>query len=56
MIPLQLRPVFQDTLPSSDRTDYPLLEALAEIHSTTSHGGKWNEVKENPAFQICFPK
>ncbi len=56
IIPLQLRPVFQDTLPSSGRTVYPLLEALAEIHSTTSHGGKWNEVKENPAFQICFPE
>lgn len=55
-ISLQLRPVFQDGLPTSDRVVYPSLEVLAEIHSAISHGAKWTEVKESPAFKECFPE
>lgn len=54
--PLQLRPLFQDGLPIPERTVYPSLETLAEIHSAISHCAKWKEVKESPAFQDCFPE
>lgn len=56
IIPLQLRPVFQEGLPSSERTVYPSLEALAEIHRTICRCAKWKEVKEQVAFKNCFPE
>lgn len=56
IIPLQLRLVFQDGLPISEKTVYPSLETLAEIHSTIGHCAKWQQVKENPAFKDCFPE
>ncbi len=56
IVPLQLRPLFQDGLPISERTVYPTLEVLSEIHSALGHRANWKEVRENPAFQHCFPE
>lgn len=56
IIALQLRPVFQDGLPIAERTVYPQLDALSEIHSALGHGATWKEVKEDPGFQKCFPE